>query len=360
MEEKLDIVAYIKYIQQEIKDKKFDDYVHVFYEYKNYLESRIKKNPKDIEAICQLAAVYLELRYDENTSIKLILDTLTNFADEISAIDKSRIYINLAFLYESNDEEKNCLYYLEEAIKLNPHMAVAYNELGRIRMENNIIEDNLNLFEKAYSLSSKMKYQYNYAVALFQHGYILKSKVLFEGLLPKYQDARRVLYGYGVCCFYTGNKRKAIEIANKLAQGKNDDYITESEIADLYFLCDEYSKHNEMYDNSEIGYYSDVRWLAPYFYSLKVQGKMEKLQAKLTEVITEKNNKIIETEAEELDDEFTETEKNEDIQEYQKEKNEIITAFEKIINEDYKPEIKIKLWLMYGCYMIDCPRHQSL
>ena len=39
MEEKLDIVAYIKYIQQEIKDKKFDDYVHVFYEYKTLTES---------------------------------------------------------------------------------------------------------------------------------------------------------------------------------------------------------------------------------------------------------------------------------------------------------------------------------
>lgn len=100
MEENLNTIAYIQYIQHEIQDKEFDDYVHVFYEYKNYLESRIK------EAICQLAAVYLELRYDENTSIKLIKDTLTNFADEISAINKSRIYINLAFLYESNDEKK--------------------------------------------------------------------------------------------------------------------------------------------------------------------------------------------------------------------------------------------------------------
>lgn len=360
MEEKLDTIAYIKYIQQEVKDKEFDDYVHVFHEYKNYLESCIKKNPKDIEAICQLAAVYLELRYDENTSIKLINGALTNFADEINVIDKSRIYINLAFLYESNDDQKNSLYYLEEAIKLNPNIPNAYNELARIRMENNFAGDILSLFERACSLSSKMKYQYNYAVALFQYGYILKAKALFEGLLPKYQDERLVLYGYGVCCFYTGNKRKAIEIANKLAQGKNDDYIFESEIADLYFLCGEYPKHNEMYNNSEIEYYSDARWLAPYFYGLKVQGKMEELQAKLTEVITEKNNKIIETEAEELDDDFTETEKNEDIQEYQKEKNEIIIAFEKIINEDYKPEIKIKLWLMYGCYMIDCPRHQSL
>lgn len=87
---------------------------------------------------------------------------------------------------------------------------------------------------------------------------------------------------------------------------------------------------------------------------------MEELQAKLTEAIAEKNNNIIEIEAEELDDEFTEIEKSESIQEYQKEKNEIIITFEKIINEDYKPEIKIKLWLMYGCYMIDCPRHQSL
>lgn len=121
------------------------------------LSWKLYKNPKDIEAICQLATVYLELRYDENTSIKLILDTLTNFADEISAIDKSRIYINLAFLYESNDEEKLLILFRRSNKIKSSYSGAAYNELGRIRMENNIIEDNLNLFEKAYSLSSKMK-----------------------------------------------------------------------------------------------------------------------------------------------------------------------------------------------------------
>lgn len=96
----------------------------------------------------------------------------------------------------------------------------------------------------------------------------------------------------------------------------------------LIFLCDEYSKHNEMYDNSEIGYYSDVRWLAPYFYSLKSTRKNGETSGKINWSNHKKNNKIIETEAEELDDEFTETEKWR-YSRISKEKNEIITAFEK-------------------------------
>lgn len=47
-----------------------------------------------------------------------------------------------------------------------------------------------------------------------------------------------------------------------------------------------------MYDNSEFEYCLDVRWLAPYFYCLKVQGKMEELKSKLTEVIMEKTIKL--------------------------------------------------------------------
>lgn len=54
MEEKLEISTYIKYIQQEVKDKEFDDYVHVFHEYKNYLESRIKKIRKILKQYASL------------------------------------------------------------------------------------------------------------------------------------------------------------------------------------------------------------------------------------------------------------------------------------------------------------------
>jgi tetratricopeptide (TPR) repeat protein len=357
----VNISEYIKYVQHEIREKDYDDYAHVFHEYKKYLEERIKENPKDIEAVCQLAAVSFELRYEHLCPITLMEDFLSRYADEISAQDKARMYTNLAFFYEDDDDKEKCLSCLEKAVQLNPDVPNAYNALGRLYMKNGDTHEALELFEKACTLSTEPKYQYNLAVAFYQRGDISAAKAAFEKLLPQHQDERRIVYGYAACCFYSGEKIEAVKIADELAGEENEEaweYIAESEIAGIYFLCGEYEKHNEMYDRAE--YYTDASWLAPYFYGLKARQKMDTMKQKLAAVMEEKDKAIAEIHAEELDTDFTEADKREYAQNFQKEKDDILQAYCKILHEEYKPEVTMRLWFMYGCYLIDCPRHQRI
>ena len=57
--ERKTIKEWIKYIQEKIRNN--SDYDSVYEEYKIFLENKLKENPKNVEVICQLVAVYNEL-----------------------------------------------------------------------------------------------------------------------------------------------------------------------------------------------------------------------------------------------------------------------------------------------------------
>ena len=288
---------------------------------------------------------------------------LNNSSSKLTTNDKARLYTNLSLFYEKNGDTAKQKYYLKEAVKMNPTAPNAFDALGRFYLRNNS-ENNkqkaLALFEKACLLNGDMKYRYNYAIAQYLCGNTAKAKILFEAIPEDGQEYRAALYGLGVCSFFSGEKQQAINIANRLAVNCNEDYVTESQVADLYFLCDEYARHNEMYDYSTDNYYLDENLLAPYFYSLYKQGKSEELSRKFKEVMSAKDNDIAYSKTEELDENYTETDREECIRSYQKEKEAIAAVYDKIINEHYKPDITINLYPIYGCYLIDCPRHQLI
>lgn len=354
----MNTTEFIAYIRTEMKDKSYDDYVHVFNEYKDYLEKRVKENPKDVEGICQLAAVYHELRYQDSASTKLMEELLCGAEDQLSAEDKARVYTNLAFFYEDSYEQEKCMRCLEEAVKSKAGFPNAYDALGRLYVNDKFFDRGLKLLEKASRLSGDVKYQYNYGVAQYCRGNPSEARAVFEGLLSKGQGERRVLYAHGVCCFYTGDRAKALETAHKLSCEPEDDFIMEFEIADLYYLCGEYAKYCQLTD--KVTYYPNAEWLGPYFYSLKALGKADAFEKKLAEAVAEKDERIAESRAEELDEDYTELDKRRYIQALQKEKEDIIQVHSKIKDGDYIPQVEITLWFMTGCYLIDCPRHQHL
>ena len=68
-----------RYIQDEIqKNDSYDNYKHVFIEYKDCLEKCLLENPKNVEVVCQLAAVYNELTYQWKDIYKLLNELLKN------------------------------------------------------------------------------------------------------------------------------------------------------------------------------------------------------------------------------------------------------------------------------------------
>ena len=362
------INEYIKNIQQEISNgKSYEEYVYLFEEYKKYLESVIKQNPSDITAVCQYAAVLMELRYSSDDSIKIMEETLSQFENELANSEKVRLYTNLAFFYDENGNEDKQIAFLEKAVNLKHDTPNAYDALAvcittKARCINTTSDFTvaLPLFEQAARLSNEFRYQYNYATALYIAGNIAKAKNIFEKLYHQDSKNKKAIYGLGVCSYYLDNTKTALEMANLLANIDTDDEVDEFQIAELFYLCGDYANHNAMFDNCKIHYYYDVSWLAPYFYSLRVLGKDSELLQKYKEVVSSKTEEIKDAKAEELDDSYTVENRNEYVAKLQKEFYDIEEAYRKIIRENDKPELSPKLYFVYGCYLIDCPRHQRV
>ncbi len=354
----MEIKDYIDRIKRAIVEKEsYDDYVQIFEEYKDFLEKRIFKNPKDIIARSQLAAVFMELRMDSDFSKDIMEEALVNYESELSVDEKTRLYTNLAFFYEENYSTEGCMDYLIKAINLNPQTPNAYDVLGRFYADQGNYREAVSLFETAQALSEVMKYHYNYAVALHQNGEVLKAKVVFEKLYQNYPTDTKVMFGFGVCCFETDDLIEALAMANKLAKlSELDDSISEFQIADLFYLCDEFASHNAMFDTTK--YYENASWLGAYFYCLNILGKKEQLSLKFSEVISRKEKDILEAMNDELDENFTFEDREEVVASYSTEKKDIETTYFKVTNENFKPMPKLELYFMYGCYLLDCPRHQ--
>jgi tetratricopeptide (TPR) repeat protein len=223
------------------------------------------------------------------------------------------------------------------------------------------MEGALSLFRTASKLASEPRYHYNYAAALCKNGFWQEAKNIFDELLLADQNNPMLLYGMGICCHALNDKKSALAYAEKVAA--INDYsignLEEYQIADLFFLCDEYAKQNKMYDDSNWDYYPKASWLGPYFYCLSIQRKTDELVQKFNETIDEKNRAINDWDNESYID-YDEKEKQELIQNFEREKADIESVYHKIVTEGFKPDVKLDINFIGGCWLLDCPRCQRI
>jgi lipoprotein NlpI len=354
----MNISEYICRLHQEMDSKKYNDCVPLLYEYKNYLEKEIESAPNNVVAACQLAAVYMELRMDTESSTDVLEKVLRNYGDNLSDEEKARLYTNLAYYYEDYGDLKSCRGFLEKAVALSPKTPNVYDALGRLYSANGNLENALSLFRTSSELGCELKYQYNFSVSLYQNGRWQEAKENLEKLLLTNKNNPSILYGLGLCCHSLNDKESAVAFAKEVIKYNEHEDVNESQIADLFYLCGEYALHNAMYDNCAFGYYLDASWLGPYFYCLNTLGKTNELVRKFDEVVSEKNQNISDWENK-TDPDYSDEDRQERIQSCEKEKAEIETVYHKIVTEGFRPEVKINLDFIYGCYLIDCPRHQK-
>lgn len=64
---------------------------------KSYLLEKQSECPSNVDVVCTLASVELELRDEEFDYIEFLQDFLNEFENSLSDIDKAIIYTNLAF-----------------------------------------------------------------------------------------------------------------------------------------------------------------------------------------------------------------------------------------------------------------------
>ena len=358
-----------RYIQDEIqKNDSYDNYKHVFIEYKDYLEKCLLENPKNVEVVCQLAAVYNELNYQWDDIYKLLNEFIKKYENELTDEEKSRIYTNLGFYYDDQrNGSKRAIRTLRKAVTFNPNNSKAYYGLGANYYGAGKYDKSEEMYKRACELENNPIYKFEYANLLMFNGKYEEAKIILEELIKKdfefgKEDFAKIKYSYIANKIQLGKFENIEDEINELMlEMVNKDDFFEEEFAELYYLIGSYEKSRKIYSKFKIqDYQFPAWWLKFYFYSLKQLNEIEKLQENFKIVLKIKDEEIEEVKNGEFKREWTKSEKKEEIREIKRQIKNLNAEYEKILKADYKPEVKIYPKFLYDCFLIDCPRHQKL
>ena len=364
--ERKTVKEWIKYIQEKIRNN--SDYDSVYEEYKIFLENKLKEKPKNVEVVCQLAAVYNELTYQWEDIYKLLNEFIKKYENELTDEEKSRIYTNLGYYYDDQrDGSKRAIRTLRKAVAFNPNNSKAYYGLGADYYGAGKYDKSEEMYKRACELENNSIYKFEYANLLMVNGKNEEAKIILEELIKKdfefeKEDLAKIKYIYIV------NRIRLKEFENIDAQidelmleTVNKDDFFEEEFAELYYLAGSYEKSRKIYSKFKIqDYQFPAWWLRFYFYSLKQLNEIEKLQENFKIVLKIKDEEIESIKNGEFLTECTKSYKKEEIREIKRQIKNLKAEYEKILKTDYKPEVKIYPKFLYDCFLIDCPRHQKL
>ena len=327
------------------------------------LGNLLNECPNSVNSACELAYAESQSRRERNS--QLILEAfLEKYRDKLSDVEKAKVYTNLAFYYsdEENIKEYN---YLSAAVKLkSPYIETyrglalyhfsAYREKGSVEE----LKESLRAFEKGRTVSDGYEMNFGYAVCLFELKQYEKAKVIFEELLKSYPNRMRLLVCIAYCDVYLGNKKKAldrlkqIKLGGDVAYHLSNDEVFEFDIIDAYYILDEYGlfldeceKAKEHCDLSD----------GPYYFGLWIMNQHDMFHR---EVDKQRTEILACIENAKMDEDFdSEEEKQDYIKSWEDDLENLNLLEHKIKDENYKPMVELKLWPIYGCYLIDCLIH---
>ena len=351
-----------RYKQQILSDfEKSKEYLE---EMESYLLKMQQEYPEDVDVMCTLASVKLELRSEEEEYIKISERFLERYQDILDDRQKARIYTNIAFC---DDYSKKSLEYLIKAEQLKSPFPETYTALGlyyfseyEFSQDEKYISISSAYFKTARDPDKSYKSYMNYAVSLYELKEYEKAKVIFLSLLEVYPNRMRLLLCLAYCEVYLGNKDEAMSYVEKVKPGQdlkynlNTDDISEDQIIDVYYALEEYDIFLNLCGDC-VEFYYTVEW-EEYFYVLWLKNQKEKFF-----ILEEKNRKYFEEAIEEAiadEDYDSEKEKQETIASWEEDKRNFEEMIFSIKSGASIPEIKLKLYPEYSCFMVDCVRHK--
>ena len=326
-------------------------------------ETLLNECPNSVDSACELANAESQAWREKNS--QLILEKfLEKYSDELNDVEKAKVYTNLAFYY--NDEGNIKEYeYLSAAVKLNSPYIETYRGLALYHFaayrEKGSVEDlerSLLTYEKGRSISDNYEMNFGRAVCLFELKEYEKAKTIFLQLLENYPNRMRLFLCIAYCDVYLGNKIQSLDYLKKIKIGgdpayQRDDEIWEFDIFNAYYVLDEYKLFLEECEKAKSS--CDLNY-GPYYFGLWTMNQHDQFYLEVDKQRTEILGCIEDVK---IDDDFaSEEERQEHLQCWEDDLESLNILEHKIKYENYKPTVKLKLWPIYDCYLIDYLTHK--
>ena len=326
-------------------------------------ETLLNECPNSVDSAYELANAESQAWREKNS--QLILEKfLEKYSDELNDVEKAKVYTNLAFYY--NDEGNIKEYeYLSAAVKLNSPYIETYRGLALYHFaayrEKGSVEDlerSLLTYEKGRSISDNYEMNFGRAVCLFELKEYEKAKTIFLQLLENYPNRMRLFLCIAYCDVYLGNKIQSLDYLKKIKIGgdpayQRDDEIWEFDIFNAYYVLDEYKLFLEECEKAKSS--CDLNY-GPYYFGLWTMNQHDQFHL---EVDKQRTEILACIEDVKIDDDFaSEEERQEHLQCWEDDLESLNILEHKIKYENYKPTVKLKLWPIYDCYLIDYLTHK--
>ena len=326
-------------------------------------EILLNECPNSVDSACELADAESQAWREKNSQL-ILEEFLAKYSDELNDVEKAKVYTNLAFYY--NDEGNIKEYeYLSAAVKLNSPYIETYRGLALYHFtsyaEKGSVEElerSLLTYEKGRSISDNYEMNFGYAVCLFELKEYEKAKTIFVQLLENCPNRMRLLLCIAYCDVYLGNKIQSLDYLKKIKIGgdpvyQRDDEIWEFDIFNAYYVLDEYKLFLEECEKAKSS--CDLNY-GPYYFGLWTMNQHDQFYLEVDKQRTEILGCIEDVK---IDDDFaSEEERQEHLQCWEDDLESLNILEHKIKYENYKPTVKLKLWPIYDCYLIDYLTHK--
>jgi tetratricopeptide (TPR) repeat protein len=260
---------------------------------------------------------------------------------------------NLAwmYLYEEDDEE-SALELIKDAVDMNPIHYFPYNILGEIYMRKGQWKQAKKALLKSVSIQPSNEAHHNLAVAYYHLGELEKAMEFF---LLAAEDSDRTMYNHVKCLIDLGRTTEAKEKLDGFNE-EADDFVGEMDVADFYVELYCYNEAIDWFEKGYKDYAKDPYWVGRFVYALFKSENFSRMNQVIQEAIKEKEIEIEDVKKEEVEENWTEKDKQELIEELLNEYNQYKNMID-LITAGYVPILEFDTYRTGACYLFGCNRH---
>ena len=260
---------------------------------------------------------------------------------------------NLAwmYLYEEEDDDK-ALELIKEAVKMNPSSYFPYNILGEIYIRQEQWKEAKEALRKSISIQPSNEAHLNLAVAYFNLGELEDASEFF---LRAAGDSDNAMYNHVKCLIDIGRITEAKEKLDAFNE-EADDFAGEIDVADLYVEVNCFNEAIHWFEKGYKDYGKGSYWVRRFVYALFKTNNFSLMNQVIQEAIEEKEEEIEDVKKEEVEENWTETDKKELIEKLMDEYNQYKDMIN-LITSGYVPKLEFETYRTGACYLFGCERH---
>lgn len=330
-------------------------------DFQAYLRDLADKQPGDIDAICWLATTALETRLADEECGALLEKFIADHAEALDDAGKARVYTNLGYYYFDSPLGVT---YLEHAVAAGSEYAATYLGLGLALFTNTLhgkadVARSVWAFQRAAEFESDFRNLFSYGAALYEAGDVMKARQVFQDLEADNPGHPRVILALAYCACALGEESETRGYLDQLLALDKDTLdqadVDAFQIFDAYFVLADFCRFLlEAYKVLDDYYYANWEHL---FYALWQSQRFADFEREVTKC----RQNLVETlrDAQTDDDYLDADERAAYIARCEADLTQFDEMVELVKQTDCPPQVKLPLYPEYGCFLVDCLRHNS-